>query len=58
MVVSVLPSDPDAEVFAFLAYAIAAWTNAHMFADLRQVPEAERLAEIAYYKQLFEELSH
>ena len=58
MTLRLLPSDPEFEVFAFLADCIAKWKNAHIFWDLRSMPEAERLADIAYFEELFEELTH
>ena len=58
MTFRIMPSDPEYEVFAFLAHAIAALKNPHVHFDLRDMPEAERLADLAYYTAQFEELTH
>jgi hypothetical protein len=54
----VLPSDPDAPTLYLLADMIARYTNAALFWDLRDMAEAERLAEVATLKAMFEELIH
>lgn len=58
MELRIMPSDPQFEEVNFAADCIAKWTNAHLFFDLRDAPEAERMAEIQYYKNWLEELSH
>lgn len=55
-----LISSPASAVpeLAFLAELIARYTNAHLFHDLRDMPEAERAAEVERLKEWFEELCH
>ena len=60
MMIRMKASDPDTDYkkFAFLADAIAKLTNPHIFWDLRGMPEAERLADLAELKDIFEDLTH
>jgi len=48
--------------FAFLLTVRAQWMNAHLFFDLRETPEAERLAFVTVLnkelERTFEELTH
>ena len=58
IMISTFASTDDGKTFYFLASIIAAYMNAHMFYDLRDMPEAERLAEIETLKSWMEELMH
>jgi len=42
----------------YLATLIAAYANAHCHADLAQMAEPERVAEVERLKEWFEELCH
>jgi hypothetical protein len=48
----------DAPELVFLAELIARYTNAHCHMDLRDMAEAERIAEVDRLKSWFEELTH
>lgn len=54
----IMPSDPQFEEVFFVADCIAKWTNFRLFFDLRDTPEEEQRAEVNYYKDWLEELSH
>ncbi len=56
--ISSFASTDDGKTFYFIASLIAAYTNVHMFFDLRDMPEAERLAEIEMLKSWMDELMH
>jgi len=59
MELRILPSDEMFEIINDLAYRIAVYKNPQMFyAGLGDLPEPERLAEIARMEMLFEELMH
>ena len=59
MELKILPSDEMFEIINDLAYRIAVYKNPQMFfAGVGDMPEAERLAEIARLETLFEELMH
>ena len=45
----------ERELFYFIADCIAKWTNAHLFIDLQNIPEAEQKAEVEFYKEWFRE---
>jgi hypothetical protein len=47
----------EAPELVYLAEMIAAYTNAHIHMDLRDMPEAERRAEVERLKCWMEELS-
>ena len=47
----------DAPELYMIATLIAAYTNAHCHVDLKDLPEAERLAKIEEYKQKFLEIA-
>jgi hypothetical protein len=55
---STLASTDDGKTICFLASLIAAYMNAHMFSDLRGMPEVDRLAEVERLKYWMEELMH
>ncbi len=55
---STFASTDDGQTFYFLASLIAAYTNAQLFYDLRDMPERERRAEIEILKSWMEELMH
>ena len=59
MELKILPSDEMLEIINDLAYRIAVYKNPQLFfAGVGDMPEAERLAEIARLETLFEELMH
>jgi len=58
IMISSFASTDDGKTFYFIASLIAAYTNVHMFFDLRDMPEAERLAEIEMLKSWMDELMH
>ena len=59
MELKILPSEEMFEIINDIAYRIAVYKNPQMFfAGLGDMPEAERLAEIARLEMLFEELTH
>ena len=58
MELRIKPSSVDFPVVCILAEMIARYTNAHCHYDLREMPEAERAAEVEVLKAWFEELSH
>lgn len=48
----------DCPEAVFLATYLAALVNPHLFADLRNMPEVERRAEIAVVTEILEEMAH
>jgi hypothetical protein len=44
------------EVLCELARLIAAYSNPHMFSDLKDMPEAERLSELETLKNMMGEI--
>jgi len=54
----VTPSSEDGQLLTFLSTMLAAYTNAHMHSDLKDIPEAEKQAEITRLKNWIEELLH
>jgi hypothetical protein len=58
---TMLPSDPNYPAWDWLLTMRAAWVNAHVYYDLRTVPEVERRAMVAELDgetvTAFEELS-
>jgi hypothetical protein len=57
-VIRILPSDPAYADIAAVANAIAQLVNAHVWWDLRGMPEAERAAALVELRAEFEELTH
>jgi len=58
MVLRIMPSDPGFRDVYFIADWIAKLKNGHLFHDLRDMPEVERLVYIKDLECLFEELMH
>jgi hypothetical protein len=58
---TMLPSDPNYPAWDWLLTMRAAWVNAHVYYDLRNIPEVERKAMVAELtdaaEQAFGELS-
>lgn len=52
------PSAIDFPLVNMLSEMICRYTNAHCHLDLREMPEAERLAELETLKKQLEELMH
>jgi len=58
MELRILPSDEQFAEVDFISTWIARLKNPHVFYDLRDMADAERLADIAVLEGLFEELTH
>jgi hypothetical protein len=60
-VLKMTASDPNYPAWNWLLTMRAAWVNAHVYYDLRTIPDAERKAMVAELtdavEQAFEELS-
>jgi hypothetical protein len=52
------PSDPEYEDYSEKLFLLGALKNHFMFADLKWMPEVERLREIQRLESLLEEMSH
>ena len=53
-----MPSDPGFRDVQFIVDWIAKLKNAHLFHDLKDVPEIERLVYLRDLEELFEQLTH
>jgi hypothetical protein len=53
-----MPSDPGFRDVEFIASWIAKLKNAHLFHDLKAMPEIERLVYLKDLEELFEQLTH
>ena len=53
-----MPSDPGFRDVEFIADWIAKLKNAHLFHDLKAMPEIERLVHLRDLEELFEQLMH
>ena len=58
MELRILPSDPGFEDVDLVANWIAQLKNAHLFHDLKDIPEIERLVYLKDLEELFEQLTH
>jgi hypothetical protein len=56
--IRILPSDPAYQDVAAVANAIAQLVNAHVWWDLRGMPEVERIAALSELRAAFEEMAH
>lgn len=54
----VMPSDPEYQEVNKVADWIAKLKNPHLFHDLKDMPELERLVNLKDLEDLFEELTH
>ena len=53
-----MPSDPGFQDVEFIADLIAKLKNAHLFHDLKAMPDIERLVHLRELEALFEQLMH
>jgi hypothetical protein len=58
MELRILPSDPGFQDVDLVANWIAMLKNAHLFHDLKDMPEIERLVCLQDLEELFEQLTH
>jgi len=58
MELKIMPSDPGFRDVAFIADWIAKLKNVHLFQDLKDMPEQERLVCLQALEALFEQLTH
>jgi len=58
MELRIMPSDPDFRDVEFVVDWIAKLKNAHLFHDLKDMPEIERLVHLKDLEDLFEQLMH
>ena len=58
MELRIMPSDQGFRDVAFIADWIAKLKNAHLFHDLKNMPEIERLVYLKDLEELFEQLMH
>ena len=58
MELRIKPSDPGFQDVHFVADWIAKLKNAHLFHDLKDMPEIERLVYLRDLEELFEQLMH
>lgn len=58
MELRIMPSDPGFQDVEFIVDWIAKLKNAHLFHDLKDMPEIERLVRLQHLEELFEQLTH
>jgi hypothetical protein len=58
MELRIMPSDQGFRDVEFIANWIAQLKNAHLFHDLKDMPEIERLVCLKDLEDLFEQLTH
>jgi hypothetical protein len=58
MEIRIMPSNPGFQEVDFIADWIAKLKNAHLFHDLKDMPELERLVYLKDLEELFEQLAH
>jgi hypothetical protein len=58
MELRIMPSDPGFRDVEFIVDWIAKLKNAHLFNDLKDMPEIERLVSLKDLEELFEQLAH
>jgi hypothetical protein len=58
MELKIMPSDPAFREVEFIADWIAKLKNVHLFQDLKDMPEKERLVCLQDLEDLFEQLTH
>jgi hypothetical protein len=58
MELRIMPSDPGFRDVDFIADWIAKLKNTHLFHDLKDMPEIERLVHLRDLEELFEQLMH
>ena len=58
MELRIMPSDPGFRDVEFVADWIAKLKNTHLFHDLKDMPEIERLVCLKDLEELFEQLTH
>jgi hypothetical protein len=58
MELRIMPSDPGFRDVEFIVDWIAKLKNAHLFHDLKDMPEIERLVHLKDLEDLFEQLTH
>ena len=58
MELRIMPSDPGFRDVEFVADWIARLKNTHLFHDLKDMPESERLTRLKDLEELFEQLTH
>jgi hypothetical protein len=58
MELRIMPSDPGFRDVEFIADWIAKLKNPHLFHDLKDMPEVERLVHLRDLEELFEQLTH
>lgn len=58
MELRIMPSDPGFRDVEFIADWIAKLKNPHLFHDLKDMPEFERLVHLQDLEELFEQLTH
>ena len=58
MELRIMPSDPSFRDVDFIADWIAKLKNIHMFHDLKDMPENEKLVFLKDLEELFEQLTH
>jgi len=58
MELRIMPSDPGFRDVEFIANWIAKLKNVHLFHDLKDMPEIERLVCLKDLEDLFEQLTH
>jgi len=58
MELRIMPSDPGFRDVELVANWIAKLKNTHLFHDLKDMPESERLVCLKDLEELFEQLTH
>jgi hypothetical protein len=58
MELRIMPSDPGFRDVEFIVDWIAKLKNTHLFHDLKDMPEIERLVHLKDLEELFEQLTH
>ena len=58
MELRIMPSDPGFRDVDFIADWIAKLKNSHLFHDLKDMPEIEKLVYLRDLEELFEQLMH
>jgi hypothetical protein len=58
MELRIMPSDPGFRDVDFIADWIAKLKNSHLFHDLKDMPEIEKLVYLKDLEELFEQLTH
>ena len=58
MELRIMPDDPGFRDVEFIVDWIAKLKNAHLFHDLKDMPEIERLVHLKDLEDLFEQLMH